>query len=76
MSNFELKEEQRRAIYDGDGKNLMVSASAGSGKTFVMIERIIRLIREKKLTVNGLLAVTFTEKAAFEMREKTFRRVN
>ncbi len=70
MSNFELKEEQRRAIYDGDGKNLMVSASAGSGKTFVMIERIIRLIREKKLTVNGLLAVTFTEKATFEMREK------
>ena len=67
---FQLKDEQRRAIYDLDGSNVLVSASAGSGKTFVMIERIIRLIRKGKMSVNELLAVTFTDKAAFEMREK------
>ncbi len=67
---FQLKSEQRHAIYDMDGSNVLVSASAGSGKTFVMIERIIRLIREGKMGVNELLAVTFTDKAAFEMREK------
>ncbi|MBO5714540.1 MAG: UvrD-helicase domain-containing protein [Clostridia bacterium] len=70
MSDFELKTEQRQAIYDHDGTDVIVSASAGSGKTFVMIERLIRLILAKKLSVNELLAVTFTEKAAGEMKEK------
>lgn len=67
---MELKKEQYSAINEYDGKNLMVSASAGSGKTFVMIERIIRLISTGKLKVDELLAVTFTEKAAHEMKEK------
>ena len=67
---MELKKEQYLAINEYDGKDLLISASAGSGKTFVMIERIIRLIREKKLKVDELLAVTFTEKAAYEMKEK------
>ena len=70
MSNFDLKPEQRQAIFEHDGADLIVSASAGSGKTFVMIERLIRLILDKKLSVNELLAVTFTEKAALEMKEK------
>jgi len=67
---MQLKKEQYSAINEHDGKNLMVSASAGSGKTFVMIERIIRLISTGKLKVDELLAVTFTEKAAHEMKEK------
>ncbi|MBO7187463.1 MAG: UvrD-helicase domain-containing protein [Clostridia bacterium] len=67
---MQLKKEQYSAINEHDGENLLISASAGSGKTFVMIERIIRLIRQKKLKVDELLAVTFTEKAAYEMKEK------
>lgn len=64
-----LKEEQRLVIDHNEG-NILVSASAGSGKTFVMIERLIRLVLERKATVKQMLAVTFTEKAAFEMKEK------
>lgn len=59
--------EQRAAI-DAQGKTI-VSASAGSGKTTVMIEKIIRLI-EAGCDVQEILAVTFTKKAASQMKEK------
>jgi len=65
----ELKKEQKQAVFHNDG-NILVSASAGSGKTFVMIERAIRLITEGKASVKEILAVTFTELAASEMKEK------
>lgn len=61
--------EQRRAI-DADKGNVLVSASAGSGKTFVMIQRVIRLIIEGKANVGDILAVTFVRLAAQEMKEK------
>ncbi len=60
-------EEQRRAI-EASGRTI-VSASAGSGKTTVMIEKIIRLIRDG-CAVENILAVTFTKKAASQMKEK------
>ena len=59
--------EQRAAIAS-EGKTI-VSASAGSGKTTVMIEKIIRLI-QSGCNVNEILAVTFTKKAASQMKEK------
>ena len=59
--------EQQMAI-DAQGRTL-VSASAGSGKTTVMIEKIIRLIKEGG-SVSEILAVTFTKKAAAQMKEK------
>ncbi len=65
----ELKKEQAQAVFHDEG-NILVSASAGSGKTFVMIERLIRLIAEGKAGVKQILAVTFTEMAASEMKEK------
>jgi len=52
------------------GKNLLVSAAAGSGKTAVLVERIIRLITEDMIDINRLLIVTFTNAAAGEMRER------
>ena len=61
----QLKEEQLQVINHNEG-DLIVSASAGSGKTFVMIERLIRLICEKKADVSEILAVTYTESAAAE----------
>lgn len=65
----ELKKEQKNAIFHDDG-NILVSASAGSGKTFVMIQRLIRLISEKKADVSEILAVTFTDSAAADMKDK------
>ena len=62
-------EEQKKAIMRDKG-NILVSASAGSGKTFVMIERLIRLITEEKTDVENILAVTFTQLAAQEMKTK------
>ncbi len=59
--------EQQRAI-DAQGR-VIVSASAGSGKTTVMIEKIIRLITSG-VGVDEILAVTFTKKAAAQMKEK------
>ena len=65
MANF--TQEQLRAI-ESQGKTI-VSASAGSGKTTVMIEKIIRLIKDGT-GVGEILAVTFTKKAAAQMKEK------
>ena len=60
--------EEQRAAIEASGKTI-VSASAGSGKTTVMIEKIIRLIESGK-DVSEILAVTFTKKAASQMKEK------
>ena len=51
------------------GNNLLVSASAGSGKTKVLVERILMHIQEG-IDINELLVVTFTELAAKEMKER------
>ena len=61
--------EQEQAIGER-GKNLLVSASAGSGKTFVMIERIKEMITRKEVGVDEILVVTFTKAAASEMKER------
>ncbi len=63
----DFKEEQLRAI-DAKGKTI-VSASAGSGKTTVMIEKILRLILDE-VPVEQILAMTYTKKAAAQMKEK------
>ena len=60
-------EEQKRAIETLD-KSVLVSAAAGSGKTAVLIERIIRIILDGRANVDEMLVVTFTNAAACEMR--------
>lgn len=60
---------QWQAIYD-QGDNLLVSASAGSGKTAVLVRRVIEKIKRERLSVDQLLVVTFTEAAASEMKER------
>lgn len=62
-------EEQKQAIEARD-VNLIVSAAAGSGKTAVLIERIFRLIQEGQADIRHILMITFTVKAAREMKEK------
>lgn len=64
-------EEQRRVI-DLRSRNILVSAAAGSGKTAVLVERIITMLTDAKnpANVDSLLIVTFTEAAAYEMKER------
>ncbi|MEQ9809995.1 helicase-exonuclease AddAB subunit AddA [Streptococcus jiangjianxini] len=66
--------EQIEAIYT-HGQNILVSASAGSGKTFVMVERIIDMI-ERGVGVDQLFISTFTVKAATELKERLEKKLN
>lgn len=52
------------------GNNILVAAAAGSGKTAVLVERIINKITNEKIDIDKLLIVTFTNAAATEMRER------
>lgn len=60
------------SVIDHRGSNLLVAAAAGSGKTAVLIERIIRLVtdKDKPIDIDKLLVVTFTNAAANEMKER------
>ncbi|SFE51187.1 UvrD-helicase domain-containing protein [Peptostreptococcus sp. D1] len=64
--------KEQREVIDSRGSNLLVAAAAGSGKTAVMIERIIQLVidKEKPIDIDKLLVVTFTRAAAAEMKER------
>ena len=69
MANVKWTKEQEQAIYE-KGKNILVAAAAGSGKTAVLVERIINKIINENIDIDKLLVVTFTNAAASEMKQR------
>ena len=65
--------EQQQAI-ELDNTNIIVSAGAGSGKTAVLSERVIRKLKSN-VNINELLILTFTKAAADEMKERIRKKV-
>lgn len=74
VKNLVWTENQQRAI-DTRDKSLLVSAAAGSGKTAILVERIVKIIIEDKVDVDRLLVVTFTKAAAEEMRIRLYKKL-
>ncbi len=74
---FDLTPEQRQ-IVDARHTSLLVSAAAGSGKTAVLVERIVSLVCDEKepVDIDRILVVTFTQAAAAEMKERVLKRIN
>jgi ATP-dependent helicase/nuclease subunit A len=68
-----LTPEQGRAVERRDG-SLLVRAGAGTGKTTVLVERFVEAVAEDGVEVDKVLAITFTEKAAAEMKSRVRRR--
>ena len=69
MSETKWTREQNLAINEKDS-NILVAAAAGSGKTAVLVERIINKVINEKIDIDKILVVTFTNAAASEMRER------
>ena len=75
--SISFTEKQQRVI-DARGRNLLVSAAAGSGKTAVLVERIVKMVSDSEhpVDIDRLLVVTFTNAAASEMRERISKALN
>jgi ATP-dependent helicase/nuclease subunit A len=70
----ELTAEQELAVASREG-SLLLAAGAGSGKTSVLVERFVRAVRDDEVTPGRILAITFTERAAGELRERVRARL-
>ncbi|MFN2500076.1 MAG: UvrD-helicase domain-containing protein [Pyrinomonadaceae bacterium] len=71
----ELQPEQAAAAYELGG-HISVTAGPGSGKTTVLVERYLHILRSQKLSIDQIVAITFTNRAANEMRERLRSRLN
>jgi len=75
FNDIELNPEQKEAVFHPGGP-LIVYAGAGTGKTRVITCRIAHLILEKNISPTRILAITFTNKAAFEMKRRVIEMVS
>src|SRR5438034_643956 len=71
----ELKTEQKVAAHTLD-RHLSVTAGPGAGKTFVLVERYLEILRARKVSVDNIVAITFTNRAANEMRQRVRERID
>ena len=69
MAEIRLTDEQRQVVLS-DNRELLVSAAAGSGKTAVLVERILHLVEHRGYSIDRMLVVTYTRAAAAELRER------
>ncbi len=67
--------DEQKEVLQNKSKKLVVSASAGSGKTFVVVEKISKLICEENLPLSRLLVLTFTKAAASELKNRLFSKM-
>jgi ATP-dependent helicase/nuclease subunit A len=73
-AGIELTLEQQPPV-ERRGESLLLSAAAGSGKTSVLVERFVRAVREDGVAPSAILAITFTERAAGELRSRVRARL-
>ncbi|MFQ5585061.1 MAG: UvrD-helicase domain-containing protein, partial [Calditrichia bacterium] len=74
MNKVDLTPQQRKAL--DLKRNLIITAGAGSGKTTVLVERYLSiLLNNPSASVHNILAITFTEKAAAEMKERIVEKI-
>ena len=74
MAEFKPNEKQQEFL-DVNNCNVLVSASAGSGKTSTMIQKLIRIISSERTPITSLLVVTYTNAAASEIKLKLFNEI-
>lgn len=75
MDVSSMTSSQQEAVF-ARHKDILVSASAGSGKTAVLVERVIQLLKDNRdLNIDSMLLVTFTKEAAKNMRERIRKRL-
>ena len=72
---MKFTDQQQKAI-DNRNNNLLVAAAAGSGKTAVLVERIVKLIETDNIDIDKMLIVTFTNAAAAEMKNRIHKKIN
>ena len=75
MEQRVLLREQAEAAYEID-KHVSVTAGPGSGKTTVLVERYVHILREHSLSIDQIVAITFTNRAANEMHERLRSELN
>ncbi|MBU3127672.1 ATP-dependent helicase [Clostridium tagluense] len=67
--NSNLSEQQRAAVFS-ENRNLLVTAGPGSGKTVVIVNRIVHLINEQNINPSNIIVITFTRAAAINMKNR------
>jgi ATP-dependent helicase/nuclease subunit A len=70
MADGRAPSTEQIEVIEATEPRLVVTASAGSGKTFVLVERYLRHVREEELRPDEILTITFTKKAAAEMKRR------
>ena len=71
---MQLTRSQEKAL--NIEKHVCVTAGAGSGKTTVLVQRYLKILRESNVTPRQIVAITFTEKAAAEMKDRVIKRLS